>query len=849
VWNGSAWNALGTGIGLGINNGVLSLVYDSESSSLYVGGDFTFAGGVSANYIAKWDGSVWSAFGTGTNSTVRSLSYDAANSSLYVGGYIVTAGDVSVNYIAKWNGTSWVSLGAGMNGSVNALAYDAGSSSLYAGGSFTTAGGVMVNRIAKWNGSSWSALGTGVNGFVLSLVCDSVNSFLYAGGNFTTAGGVTVNRIAKWNGSSWSALGTGVNNSVDTLVYDSISSSLYAGGSFTTAGGVTVNRIAKWNGSSWSALGTGVSNSVKVLAYDPGSFSLYAGGYFTSAGGVSANYVAKWNGSVWSPLDVGMNNPVFSLVYDSVSSSLYAGGYFTSAGGVSANYIAKWDGSAWSALGSGLNDVAKALVYDSGSSSLYVGGDFTLAGGVSANYIAKWDGSAWGNLGIGMNNSISALLYVSTVSSLYAGGVFSLAGGKVSAYFALCDVPTPPTVSIFSPSSGVTLGGTVTLIATDHDDIIGVTFYVNDVQVGVEDTVPPYATTWDTTSTSLGTKVLTAVAVSAGGSYATSTPVVVTVDNTPPSSVGAPTFGTSTIDSIVINKPLYLTLASFPLSQWQTRRNSSTNLSLVATTTTSVIDTGLTANTSYTYDVRFNDINANMSSYGISGTVYTLAPTPSNFRASLEQTAITLSVDSFPNATTGSSGYYFSRDGASSGWIQTNSWSDTGLICGNTYSYSVKHRNGDGVETPPAFLSTKTALSCGGAAIVYIPPVIGVVAPPVTPLPPLSYIQNPAAVFFPTSSLSSVATSSFPRPITSGTIGNDVVTLQKTLNALGYIVSITGAGSAGRESNYYGLKTQLAVQKFQCKEMKICKGTPITTGYGRFGNQTKAKILEVVKGK
>ena len=36
---------------------VYALAVDA-SGTLYAGGDFTTAGGVSANYIAKWDGSV-----------------------------------------------------------------------------------------------------------------------------------------------------------------------------------------------------------------------------------------------------------------------------------------------------------------------------------------------------------------------------------------------------------------------------------------------------------------------------------------------------------------------------------------------------------------------------------------------------------------------------------------------------------------------------------------------------------------------------------------------------------------------------------------------------------------------
>ena len=36
-----------------------------SGTNLYAGGYFTTAGGVTANYIAKWDGSAWSALGSG----------------------------------------------------------------------------------------------------------------------------------------------------------------------------------------------------------------------------------------------------------------------------------------------------------------------------------------------------------------------------------------------------------------------------------------------------------------------------------------------------------------------------------------------------------------------------------------------------------------------------------------------------------------------------------------------------------------------------------------------------------------------------------------------------------------
>jgi hypothetical protein len=109
---------------------------------------------------------------------------------LYAGGEFTTAGGVSATNIAQWNGSRWSPLGSGMNSFVSALAVSEGT--LYAGGEFTTAGGVSANYIAQWNGSSWSALGSGVNDsgqnwYVSALAVSG--GILYAGGGFATAGG------------------------------------------------------------------------------------------------------------------------------------------------------------------------------------------------------------------------------------------------------------------------------------------------------------------------------------------------------------------------------------------------------------------------------------------------------------------------------------------------------------------------------------------------------------------------------------------------------------------------------------------------------------------------------------
>ena len=450
-WDGSSWTALGPGMNSSVNALAVS------GSDLYAGGQFSTAGGVRALSIAKWDGSSWTALGPGMNGNVFALAVSGGD--LYAGGdfgaaggNFTTAGGILANHIAKWDGSGWTALGAGMDDDVWALAVSG--SDVYAGGNFMTAGGILANHIAKWDGNNWSALGSGI-GFsgrfyfpVVGALAVS-GSDLYAGGYFFTVGGSPGNYIAKWDGSSWSALGSGMNGTVRALAVSG--GDLYAGGQFTTAGGIAANYIAKWNGSSWSALGSGIDGWVYALAVS-GS-DVYAGGEFTTAGGVPANNIAKWNGSSWTPLGSGMDGVVYALAVS--GSNLYAGGDFMTAGGVPANYIAKWNGSGWSALGSGMGGslfpYGRVVALAVSGSDLYAGGAFTTAGGVAANHIAKWNGSRWSALGSGSDGPVYALAV--SGSNLNAGGDFTIAGRKVSGYVAKAIV-NPPILAIEPDGSG-----------------------------------------------------------------------------------------------------------------------------------------------------------------------------------------------------------------------------------------------------------------------------------------------------------------------------------------------------------------------------------------------------------
>jgi len=247
------------------NGAVYAIIKDSITTGcttvpycIIVGGTFTAISGKTVNYIARIraDGSI-EALGTGMDALVYTLGIDSTGN-IYAGGTFLTAGGASANRIAKWNGTAWSALGTGLGGSVYSIAIYS-SNNVYVGGNFTTAGGASAYYTAKSDGTSWSAQGTGMDDYVRAVAVDSGGN-LYAGGNFTSAGGVAYTaHIAKWNGTAWSALGTGMSTAVHALAFDS-GGNLYAGGGFNVAGGTTANFIAKWNGSVWSALGPGFAS-------------------------------------------------------------------------------------------------------------------------------------------------------------------------------------------------------------------------------------------------------------------------------------------------------------------------------------------------------------------------------------------------------------------------------------------------------------------------------------------------------------------------------------------------------------------------------------------------------------
>lgn len=261
-WDGANWRPVGEGL-----NGSLAGMVVNEGG-LHVAGALQLVGRTQAVNIVRWTGSNWTAVADGIGAgDPQGYGYIGAfagiGTDLYVAGDFTKAGDISATNIARWNGTHWEAVGGGITGDeswmpnwfgmvyVSALA--ASGNTLYVGGSFTHAGGVAAANIAKWDGTNWSALGSGLGGqgdFFMGYVYRPVlalaanGSEVYAGGEFGLGEGAPANWLARWDGWNWSALGAGLDGAVGALACDG--NRLCVAGNFGRAGGRPASGFGLW---------------------------------------------------------------------------------------------------------------------------------------------------------------------------------------------------------------------------------------------------------------------------------------------------------------------------------------------------------------------------------------------------------------------------------------------------------------------------------------------------------------------------------------------------------------------------------------------------------------------------
>jgi hypothetical protein len=107
-WNGTVWEMLGGPALSGGSNGDVFSLRVLPSGDLIAGGLFNVVSGVSANNIARWDGTVWHAMEEGVSDVgatlapvVKALTVDASGALVAGGDFSLAGAEVSA-YFARW---------------------------------------------------------------------------------------------------------------------------------------------------------------------------------------------------------------------------------------------------------------------------------------------------------------------------------------------------------------------------------------------------------------------------------------------------------------------------------------------------------------------------------------------------------------------------------------------------------------------------------------------------------------------------------------------------------------------------------------------------------------------------
>lgn len=383
----------------GLNNLCNCIALDVSSGIVYASGTFTMAGGVSANYIAQWNGTSWSVVGdkifTSTINNINFVSFRVTMVNNHT--YNILQVCVQSNYTCAYVNPDteepdvyyWIEPHNVLSVSTTCIrsVYDYELNEY----SYTYAGRGNAIFLSYdpyfFSFNPYMTTNGGVNAMInVPSSSPQMYEYLYVAGAFTT----------------YTKNGTFQANNVVRIVTN-------------PQGGVpaTSALVAPLGG---NGVRNTTSNSyVKSFAYDGTRNLLYVGGYFDTAGDVSANNIACWNitTSNWVAMGSGLNATCNGIAYDSARDLVYAVGEFTSAGGNPSSYIAIWNPvtNEWIGVNSGFNATANAIAYDAISNTTYVGGNFTTAGGAPANRIVKITN-------VMLTNTVNILVNNATVTSL-----------------------------------------------------------------------------------------------------------------------------------------------------------------------------------------------------------------------------------------------------------------------------------------------------------------------------------------------------------------------------------------------------------------------------------------------
>ncbi|MCA9278036.1 MAG: hypothetical protein H6815_04520 [Phycisphaeraceae bacterium] len=212
AYTGTTWNSLGSGIVGSFSPNVFALHVhnDGAGEKLFAGGRFDSIGGTSGPLVGAWNGNAWEAVGSliGVDALAQISAFatfdDGSGSALYVTGDRLVGPGFFDWETAKWDGSTWNAVGQQSGGRGTALAvFDDGTGpALYQAGTAQP----NVGYISRLENGTWVPLLGGVNSAIPSISGGFPSVFglgahstgLYIMGNFAEIGGLSATGIARY---------------------------------------------------------------------------------------------------------------------------------------------------------------------------------------------------------------------------------------------------------------------------------------------------------------------------------------------------------------------------------------------------------------------------------------------------------------------------------------------------------------------------------------------------------------------------------------------------------------------------------------------------------------------------
>lgn len=273
----------------------------------------------------------------------------------------------------------------------------------------------------------------------------------------------------------------------------------------------------------------------------------------------------------------------------------------------------------------------------------------------------------------------------------------------------------------------------------------------------------------------------------------------------------------------------------------------------------STLVTGLESGESYTYYVRCKDQanNINVEPYQISITVLSgvggSQPVISNVTAgslTTNSAVISWTTDLLSDSQIeyGLTNSYGTISALNSTVATSHSQTINGLAAGTLFHYRVystatgtQSISVDNVFTTVAAPVSSGGGGGGGVRIVYLP------AEPATSTTAVATQVNGQAVSTESKTNVPIEDCVIAKNAKLGDENESVRRLQEFLNSNGYPVSVTGVGSKGKESNYFGAKTKSALKKYQTDHFASLKGVGFSTPNGELNSVTRTFINGIKK--